>query len=140
MKSLATFLVAFLLVIPSWAIRVSPAQRRAEQRREAFMRRRGSPETTTPTAPAQGNTAPKRNIDYQGSGSQSMPPFSVSGPFIVKWQSAEGIAVIVYRGNGDLVTSGGGTPGAGQIYIPTGGTYYLSIMALGTWRVRVSPQ
>lgn len=137
MKILVSFLVVFLWAMPSWAIRVSPAQRRAEQRREAFM---GATSTATPTAPAQGSTVPKRPIDYQGSGSQTMSPFSVSGPFIVQWQSSEGIAVIVYRGNGDPVTSGGGTPGAGQIYMPTGGTYYLSIIGLGTWRVRVSPQ
>ena len=48
------------------------------------------------------------------------------------WRSDEGMAVMVHRPNGDIVTTGSGTAGAGSTVVHEGtAEFYLDIMATG---------
>lgn len=75
---------------------------------------------------------------FSGSGTQNTRPFSVDGPWEIRWTASGSlIQIMVYDDSGDLVTlaANQSRPGRGGSYQPRGGRYYLGVNAIGDWEI-----
>lgn len=78
--------------------------------------------------------------EFAGSGAGTTRPFVVDGAWEVQWSLSGQILQIMVHDKGgrlvDIVANQQGD-GSGSAYQPRGGSYYLAINALGSWRIRV---
>lgn len=85
-------------------------------------------------------------FSQSANGTRTLRPFEVKAQWEIRWQSADPIAVTVFRADGKEndplsklpVASGSQTKGGkGSTYVPQGGHYYLQIMSMGEWTISV---
>ena len=79
-------------------------------------------------------------VNLSGSGMTITRPFTVNGPWEIQWDvSGSFFAVTIYKADGSLFDIGGSQQGAGKgsSYQPKNGNYYLKIMAIGNWELKV---
>jgi hypothetical protein len=75
-----------------------------------------------------------------GAGNENTDPFTVNGPWTIKWRSTDPNPIIQVKqaSDGSDVQTLGGT-GNGRSYMPTGGTFYLDVDADGAWTFVIAP-
>lgn len=78
--------------------------------------------------------------EFNGSGQHTTRPFTAPDKWEIQWE-AEGdiFQIYIYKANGDLegVAANQMGPGKGSAYQPKGGSYYLTMNAVGTWKVTI---
>ncbi len=89
-----------------------------------------------------GTGYPEAIVEYAGDGQKLTPPFSISGPWEVHWQSdGNQFQIFLSDSLGNfiqlLVDQQGG--GSGVSPIPQAGTYTLNISADGPWSLAIVP-
>lgn len=78
--------------------------------------------------------------EFSGSGQHTTRPFTVPDGWEIQWDASGDIfQIYVYKANGDLdgIAANQQGPGKGSAYQPKGGSYYLMMNAMGTWKVKV---
>lgn len=81
-------------------------------------------------------------LKFEGDGTQTSRPFSVSGSWELQWSGTGDLfQAYLYSANGDLVNIAANQlgSGAGSSFQPLGGTYYLQVNAVGPWTLQVVP-
>lgn len=82
---------------------------------------------------------------FSGSGMKTTRPFSVSGPWEVRWDSSAEVFFLngFEAGNPNStypsMIAGPNAPSRGSSYVDRGGRYYLKIQSSGSWRITVVP-
>lgn len=82
---------------------------------------------------------------FSGSGMKTTRPFSVSGPWEVRWETSAEVFYLNGFEAGDpnstypSMIAGPNAPSRGSSYLDRGGRYYLKIQASGPWSVTVVP-
>jgi hypothetical protein len=80
--------------------------------------------------------------NFTGSGGLSTRPFTASGPWEIQWDAkGEIFQLFLYNSAGEMdgVPANQQGPGKGASYQAKGGTYYLQVNALGTWKIKIVP-
>jgi hypothetical protein len=86
---------------------------------------------------------PPGSLSLTGSGNENTLPFTMPGPFVLKWKSPDDANPIIQlhaaskSDDTDLSIYGG--TGLGQTYIPHGGTFYIEIHDNSDWGLAVVP-
>mgnify|MGYP006274356745 CR=1 FL=1 len=79
-------------------------------------------------------------VGYSGKGMKTTRPFSIGGPWEIKWD-AEGqvFQIYLYNNEGNLVDVAANQTGAGtgSYYNPKEGTYYIKVNAMGSWELKI---
>lgn len=79
-------------------------------------------------------------LDISGDGIKTTRPFSVKKSWEIQWDAdGDFFSIYVYSSNGDLigVAANQSGPGAGDSFQPKKGKYYLTVNAMGKWRMKV---
>lgn len=89
------------------------------------------------------STQPKVVARFSGSGMKTTRPFSVPGPWEVRWEtSAEVFSLFGFEAGNPNSTypsmiAGPNPPTRGSSYVDRGGRYYLKVQSSGSWTVTV---
>lgn len=80
---------------------------------------------------------------FSGSGMKTTRPFSVSGPWEVRWETSAEVFFLNGFEAGDpnstypSMIAGPSAPSRGSSYVDRGGRYYLKVQSSGSWEVTV---
>lgn len=78
--------------------------------------------------------------EFSGSGIQTTRPFTVPDGWEIQWDSTgDLLQIYVYKSDGSLdgIAANQMGSGTGSAYQPKGGSFYLTMNAVGNWKVRV---
>jgi hypothetical protein len=91
--------------------------------------------------PAEGVTDTDVVAEYSGSGIQTTRPFTVDGPWEIRWRATGDVfQIYVYQGSSRVpydVAANDICPCRGRDYQPQGGSFRLDINAIGEWTVTI---
>jgi hypothetical protein len=79
-------------------------------------------------------------MELAANGQRNTRPFTVRDRWELRWDlQGQMLGIMIRDGAGKFVATGGqqDKPGQGTSYQPKGGTYYLEIVGMGDWTVRV---
>ena len=89
-----------------------------------------------------GGSHPDAIVEYAGDGQMLTPPFSISGPWEVRWQSdGKQFQIFLSDSLGNFIQILAEQQGGGQgiSAVPQAGTYTLNINADGPWSLAIVP-
>jgi hypothetical protein len=82
--------------------------------------------------------ADREIASFSGLGTGATRPFTVAAPWEVQFSTEGDLVVKLMSANGQLLgVVAGQIGGSGSYYSPTPGTFYLSIIALSPWHIRI---
>lgn len=86
------------------------------------------------------SSAQNTTAEYSGSGIKNTRPFTVDGPWEVRWDADGSVfQIFLHDTNGTMqgVLANQQGPGRGSSFQPTPGRYYLQVNAVGKWEIEV---
>jgi hypothetical protein len=82
--------------------------------------------------------ADREVANFSGLGTGATRPFTVTGPWEAQFTAEGDLVAKLMSANGKLLgLVAGQIGGSGSYYSPTPGTYFLSIVALSPWHIRI---
>jgi hypothetical protein len=82
--------------------------------------------------------ADREVVSFSGLGTGATRPFTVTGPWEVQFSTEGDLVVQLMSADGKMLeVVAGQIGGSGSYYSPTPGTFFLRIVALSPWHIRI---